>query len=111
VACRRQDITPLRGGQFEIPALCGVPNARHRPHQELLKKLGASVRRERQRMGYTQETLAELIDVHPRMVQKIEAGETNILATTAMRLQAALECEWTALMPPVKIEKRVPKAR
>lgn len=80
-----------------------MPHAHHRPRQELLAKLGDNVRRERQRVGLTQEQLAELVDVHPRMIQKIEAGETNILATTAMRLQAALECEWTALMPVVHV--------
>jgi transcriptional regulator with XRE-family HTH domain len=66
-------------------------------------------------MGYTQEELAELVDVHPRMVQKIEAGETNILATTAMRLQAALDCEWQALMPSTDrqsaLKKRLMKSK
>lgn len=82
-----------------------MPHARHKPHQDLLKKLGENVRRERHRMGYTQEKLAELVDVHPRMIQKIEFGQTNILATTAIRLQAALECEWTDLMPAVSLPK------
>jgi len=63
------------------------------------------VRQLRQRRQYTQEQLAELIDVHPRMIQKIEFGQTNILATTAMRLHAALECEWTDLMPKVEVQK------
>ena len=47
----------------------------------------------------TQEKLAELADLNIRTLQKIEAGETNILITTALRLQRALGCEWTALMP------------
>lgn len=84
-----------------------MPHAHHRPHRDLLEKLGENVRRERHRKGFTQEQLAELIDVHPRMIQKIEFGETNILATTAMRLQAALECEWTALMPKVEVRRTV----
>lgn len=63
------------------------------------------MRQLRQRRQYTQEQLAELIDVHPRMIQKIEFGQTNILATTAMRLHAALECEWTDLMPKVEVQK------
>lgn len=63
------------------------------------------MRRLRQKKGYTQEQLAELVDVHPRMIQKIEFGETNILATTAMRLHAALECDWTHLMPKVELPK------
>lgn len=82
-----------------------MPHARHRPHQDLLKKLGENVRRERRKKGYTQEELAELVDVHPRMIQKIEFGQTNILATTAMRLRAALECEWSDLMPGIEVGK------
>lgn len=82
-----------------------MPLAHHRPPPELLKKLGENVRRLRRAKDYTQEELAELIDVHPRMVQKIEFGETNILATTAMRLRAALDCSWDDLMPPVEVQK------
>lgn len=84
-----------------------MPHAHHRPHQDLLARLGENVRRLRQHRGFTQEQLAELVDVHPRMIQKIEFGQTNILATTAMRLHAALECEWTELMPKVEVRKLV----
>lgn len=86
-----------------------MPNASHRPHQELLTKLGENVRRLRQKKGYTQEQLAELVDVHPRMIQQIEYGQTNILATTAMRLHAALGCDWSELMPRLEIRKFVPR--
>lgn len=65
----------------------------------------------RQKRGYTQEHLAELVDVHPRMIQQIEYGQTNILATTAMRLHAALECDWTELMPKVEIKKTIVRRR
>ena len=34
----------------------------------------------------------------PRALQKIEAGQTNILITTAMRLRAALGCDWGRLL-------------
>jgi transcriptional regulator with XRE-family HTH domain len=77
----------------------------------LLKELGENVRRLRQKTGYTQEQLAELVDVHSRMIQKIEFGQTNILATTAMRLRAALECEWADLMPDVEKPKLRVKPR
>ena len=73
-----------------------------KPHYALLKRLGENVRRARLAKGLTQEGLAELVDLHPRVVQKIEAGKTNILATTAVRLQAALDCPWAALMPMLK---------
>ncbi len=46
----------------------------------------------------TQETLAELADLNIRTIQKIEAGQTNILITTAARLYKALACDWDSLM-------------
>ena len=63
-----------------------------------LAAFGANVRRERVARGLTQETLAELMDVNSRTVQKIEAGKLNILLTTILRLQKALNCSWDSLM-------------
>ncbi|MDD5349745.1 MAG: helix-turn-helix transcriptional regulator [Chthoniobacteraceae bacterium] len=64
----------------------------------LLSHFGANVRRERTTRQLTQEKLAELADLNIRTVQKIEAGEINILITTAFRLQKALGCAWDRLM-------------
>ena len=47
-----------------------------------LKRFGGNVRRLRMALGLTQEKLAEMSELHPRVVQKIEAGQTNILVTT-----------------------------
>ncbi len=88
-----------------------MPNARHRPHKDLLAAIGANVRRLRASKGLTQERLAELVDVHPRMVQKIEYGQTNLLATTAIRLHAALGCGWDELMPPLSQPKAPSRSR
>ena len=63
-----------------------------------LAVFGANVRRERVARGLTQEKLAELMDVNSRTVQKIEAGKLNILLTTILRLQKALNCSWDSLM-------------
>ena len=46
----------------------------------------------------TKEALAEMADLNIRTLQKIEAGQTNILITTAMRLRAALGCPWDVLL-------------
>ena len=46
----------------------------------------------------TQEKLAELVDLNIRTIQKIEAGKINVLVTTAMRIQKALDCTWGRLM-------------
>jgi transcriptional regulator with XRE-family HTH domain len=50
------------------------------------------------RRNVTQEKLAELADLNIRTLQKIEAGETNILVTTAVRLRRALGCPWEVLL-------------
>jgi len=50
-------------------------------------------------IGKTQGRLAELIDIDIRNVQKIETGETNVLATTFARLRKALGCSADKLVP------------
>ena len=63
-----------------------------------IKAFGANVRRQRMSKGLTQEKLAELVDLNIRTVQKIEAGDVNILLTTVLRLQKALGCSWDNLL-------------
>lgn len=63
-----------------------------------LRVFGGNVRRLRNERGLTQEKLAELAELNIRTVQKIEAGQTNILITTAARIQRVLACDWDRLM-------------
>jgi transcriptional regulator with XRE-family HTH domain len=63
-----------------------------------IKSFGVNLRRERMHRKITQEKLAELVDLNIRTVQKIEAGDVNILLTTVLRLRKALGCSWDALM-------------
>ena len=63
-----------------------------------LADFGANVRRERVARGLTQEKLAELAGLHIRSLQKIEAGEINLLLTTIFRLKRALKCPWVKLL-------------
>jgi len=60
--------------------------------------MGRNVRRQRLAAGLTQERLAELADLAARTVQKIEAGQLDILATTIRRLQQALKCRYDDLL-------------
>lgn len=60
-------------------------------------RIGANLRRERVSRKVTQERLAELADLNIRTLQKIEAGETNILFTTALRLARGLGCDLDTL--------------
>jgi predicted transcriptional regulator len=46
----------------------------------------------------TQEKLAELAGLHIRSLQKIEAGEINLLLTTVLRIKRALRCPWVKLL-------------
>ena len=63
-----------------------------------LKNLGDNIRRERVRQSLSQERLAEMVNLHPRTIQKIEAAKVNILFTTIMRFQRALRCSWECLL-------------
>jgi DNA-binding XRE family transcriptional regulator len=64
-----------------------------------LALFGANVRRERSARNLTQEKLAELADLNVRTLQKIEAGDINILITTAIRIRRSLRCRWERLFP------------
>lgn len=66
--------------------------------QQQINRLGANIRRERMAREITQERLAELVDLNIRTVQKIEAGEINILVTTLQRFKKALGCKWEVLL-------------
>jgi len=69
-----------------------------RQQRRILARLGENIRRERRRKGLTQEELAEHAGLHPRVLQKMESAKSNILATTLVRIQAALDCPWDLLM-------------
>ena len=71
-----------------------MPPRRRKGDYSILARLGENVQAERKRAGITQEKLAEIIDLHPRIVQKIEAGEVNPKSTTLIRIQAAIGCAW-----------------
>ena len=62
-------------------------------HRQALRASGSNLRRERTVREITQEKLAEAADLNVRTVQKIEAGETNILITTMLRLRNGIGCE------------------
>jgi transcriptional regulator with XRE-family HTH domain len=57
-----------------------------------LVEFGQRLKRIRRAQGLTQEQLAEAADLNPRTVQKIEAGQMDILLTTLIRLKTALGC-------------------
>jgi HTH-type transcriptional regulator, cell division transcriptional repressor len=58
------------------------------------KRFGENVAALRQRRKLTQERLAERVDVSPRYIQSIEAGDYFPSLPTLVRLRAALKCDW-----------------
>ena len=69
-----------------------------RPKDTWLRALGQNVREQRKASKLTQEKLAELADLSPRTVQKIEAGRLNILVTTLRRLRTSIGCSYQDLL-------------
>ena len=69
-----------------------------RPTDKWLRATGENIRRERKAAGFTQEKLAELADLAPRVVQKIEAGQITILISTLRRLRKAMGCSYEKLL-------------
>lgn len=64
-----------------------------------LKQVGENLRRERKEAGLTQEKFAEMIEVAPRTIQKVEAGQMGLLLTTFRRARQVLGCEYSDLLP------------
>ena len=48
--------------------------------------------------GFTQEKLAEMVDVDRRYIQRIEAGTANPGIDVLARLKVALSVSWTRLL-------------
>ena len=63
-----------------------------------MRAVGENIRHERKIAGLTQEKLAELADLAPRVVQKIEAGQITILISTLRRLRKAIGCRYERLL-------------
>ena len=60
--------------------------------------LGQNVARLRGIRAFTQEKLAELVDVDRRYIQRIEAGTANPGIDVLSRLKDALSVRWTQLL-------------
>jgi transcriptional regulator with XRE-family HTH domain len=73
-----------------------VPKPTHSPW---LKQLGGNIRRQRLSKAMSQQRLAELADLNIRNVQRIEAGELDVLLSTVVRIRKALDCPLERLVP------------
>ena len=64
------------------------------PHRT---RLGKNVAALRARRELTQESLAEKVEVSPRYIQSVEAGEYLPSLPILVRLTTALKCDWNQL--------------
>jgi transcriptional regulator with XRE-family HTH domain len=64
-----------------------------------LKAVGRRIQAKRKEAGLTQDCLAELADITPRTLQKLEAGEFVTLISTLRRIRAGLGCRYDELLP------------
>lgn len=60
---------------------------------EILKQFGRNVKAERVRKGYTQEVLAEMMDINSEYISKIERGLENMSLKKIVNLANFLEAD------------------
>ncbi len=68
---------------------------------DVKKEFGAVVRRERRRLGFSQERLAERAELHRTYVTDIERGARNLSIESISKLAKALDTTIGALFSPV----------
>ena len=59
----------------------------------VLKNLGLKLKYERLKKGYTQERLAEKVEVHEKYISLLETGKQNVTLKTLNRIANVLEVE------------------
>lgn len=65
---------------------------------ELLKKFGLNVKISRLKKELTQEQLAELMDMHPTYIAKIETGKINMSLGKVLELAQVLKTDINKLL-------------
>lgn len=63
-----------------------------------IRVFGQNLRKARMARGLTLEVVSERAGINIRTLQRFEAGSSNVLITTAMRLKEAIDCSWSELM-------------
>lgn len=66
--------------------------------KELYKIIGKNIQRERARLGYTQETFAELMNVSWSYVSKIESGVLNLSLGKILEISDFLNIDISVLL-------------
>lgn len=61
-------------------------------------KLGKNIAQLRQKAGFTQDLLAERLNITPRYLQKLESGVHTPSLALLLELRKSLKTEWSALL-------------
>jgi transcriptional regulator with XRE-family HTH domain len=82
---------------------------------EAARVFGARVRENRQRLGISQETLAQLSDVHWTFVGQVERGTRNLSLHNIIKIAGGLDVDPAILVAgipasDVPVEQRAPSA-
>jgi transcriptional regulator with XRE-family HTH domain len=68
--------------------------------QRAMLRFGLRVLEEREARALTQEGLAELVELSPRQIQRVEAGEANVALELIIRIADALSVDPGQLFAP-----------
>ena len=72
---------------------------------EFLKKFGSLVRTKRKALHYSQEDLAEKVDISWRHVPNIEAGKRDLRLSLVLRLATCLDIDLNELKAYAKCDE------
>lgn len=67
-------------------------------NNKTLKRFGAIVRKEREKLGISQEELADLCGLHRTYIGGVERGERNLGLLNVVRIAAALKVSVSTLL-------------
>lgn len=68
----------------------------------MLQKLGLTIRKNRKVLGYSQEKLAEISNLHHNYIGMVERGEKNVSFTTLCKISDALGLKLSELIKQVE---------
>ena len=71
--------------------------------QKAQNQLGTAIREKRKELGYSQETFADVCNVHRTYIGSIERGERNISLKNILSIASALKIKSSELLSLAKL--------
>ncbi len=66
--------------------------------KDLLTRVGDNIRKERIKLGLSQEELASIADIHRTFLSGVERGERNISLNTLAKISAGMKVKMATLL-------------